>query len=180
MHTQRQKFNWKDQKKRTCSKVRLFLFQFGGPSICGVFISVIWKIAIRLIKRWTHSKTKKCIKMIIKNSTCPKVGLFLFQFGGASFCGFAAAKKFGNKQICLHTSPHFPQYRRSQQHQNRLSLKKYKRSGECSRYEKVGYSSNINWSLGTVWPLARANILEDRGVQGQWSGYSEQESTFQL
>ena len=91
---------------------------------------------------------KKCIKMIIRNSTCPKVGLFLFQFGGASFCGFAAAKKFGNKQICLHTSPHFPQYRRSQQHQNRLSLKKYKRSGECSRNEKVGYSSNINWSLG--------------------------------
>ena len=67
---------------------------------------------------------KKCIKMIIKNRTGPKVGMFLFQFGGASFCGFAAAKKFGNKQICLHTSPHFPRYRRSQQHQNRLGLKK--------------------------------------------------------
>ena len=148
------------------------------PLLFGVFIFEIWKITSH--QEMNTLQDKKCIKMIIKNRTCPKVGLFLFQFGGASFCGFAAAKKFGNKQICLHTSPHFPQYRRSQQHQNRLSLEKWKSSSECSRYEKVGYSSNINWSLGTVWPLARANILEDRGVQGQWSGYSGQESTFQL
>ena len=81
---------------------------------------------------------KKCIKMIIKNRTCPKVGLFLFQFGGASFCGFAAAKKFGNKQICLHTSPHFPRYRRSQQHQNRLSLKNIKDPANVRDMKKLG------------------------------------------
>ena len=167
------------RKNRTCSKVTVSLPIWRTLSLWGVYF---WdfKDGNSSYQKMKTLQDKKCIKMIIKNRTCPKVGLFLFQFGGASFCGFAAAKKFGNKQICLHTSPHFPQYRRSQQHQNRLSLKKYKRSGECSRYEKVGYSSNINWSLGTVWPLAWANILEDRGVQGQWSGYSEQESTFQL